>query len=780
MSSKISNLLPLYAGMFLAAMSALLLEVALTRVFAVLMWHHFAFMIVSLALLGFGAAGSLLTALKITERKIDPFHRLAFFSASFGLLIILAFFLVTKIRVDVIELVQHPMNILALMVAYVVLSVPFLFCGLTIGSSLSWYPEQVGKLYFFDLLGSALGGFLAPWLLGSLRTDAVIMVAALIAFASGAVLALPTGALRRVLYAVPFVVSILLVASFAGGGLGLPALRWPIPFAPHKIFVKLYFPDGQSADSLPSAVAQVDISSLQDGPMRMAGDFGVQNRQEATLRGVTQDGTAPTVLYKNAADYAQYPSLADNQASTSLLANRAKGGKEPEVLVIGVGGGPDVMMSLLYGAKKVTAVEINQAMIDMVKHKYAAFLGHLFSNPKVDLVHEEGRAFLKRTPDRYDLIQLSGTDTYSALTSGVYSMNEGYIYTVEAVEDMYAKLKEGGYINYSRAILTTPAKPPRETLRLVNIAREALSRAGVAEPWRHIAVFQGTLWASTMIRKGEFTPAEMQALRDFAVRENFLGLVFDPLRPPGEVMDNGENFYVSAVVPQLVPPGVQMNPQGFAPLAAAVHSGLQGDRAGSDASLALAAAQATADGAAPEILAGLKARRDIAVTKLSPLIEYRKKVLQFYKTVLQGSHEEREKFIDQYAFDLRPAWDDKPFFFDYFKFGRLRESTALKSSFNEILPEFPVGHLVLGTSLVQIVLWAALLILLPLLALPRQPGVATQKLRFFLYFAALGCGFMFVEISLMQRFTFFLGHPTYSLSVVLTSMLLFSGLGALT
>jgi hypothetical protein len=777
-ATETPRIVPLYVGVFLAAMSALLLEVALTRVFAILMWHHFAYMIVSLALLGFGAAGSLLTALRVTERGGEPWNRLAFFSTSFGIFIILSFFLVTKIRVDAIEIVQHPINILALMTCYVILSIPFLFCGMTIGSSFSWYPQRVGVLYFFDLLGSALGGFMAPWLLGRLRTDAVILIAALIAFVSGAVLALPAGRSRRLAHALPVVLGILLVVGFTGGGLGVPALHWHIPFAPHKIFAKMYFPAGQSDTTLPSAVAQVDVSSLQEGPMRMAGDFGAQNPQEATLRGVTQDGTAPTVLYKNAGDYSAYPSLADNQASTSLLANAAKGGKAPEVLVIGVGGGPDVMMSLLYGARKVTAVEINQAMIEMVKDRYAGFLGHLFANPKVNLVHEEGRAFLKRTPDRYDVIQLSGTDTYSALASGVYSMNEGYIYTVEAVQDMYSKLKEGGYVNYSRAILTTPAKPPRETLRLANIAREALSRSGVAEPWRHIAVFQGTLWASTMIRKGEFTTTEIQALRQFAIRENFLGLVYDPLRPPGEVMDNGEEFYIRAVLPQLVPEGFQLKSDGVEPLAAALRSGLHGDRAGSDANLALAA-KVTMGGSAEQIEAGLEKRRNAAVATLIPLIEYRKKVLQFYKTVLQGSAEERERFIDQYAFDLRPAWDNKPFFFDYFKLGKLKESTSLKSTFNEILPEFPVGHVVLLTSLVQIVLWAALLILLPLLVLRRQPGEASHKFRFFLYFAALGCGFMFVEISLMQRFTFFLGHPTYSLSVVLTSMLLFSGLGAL-
>ncbi|HEX8090963.1 MAG TPA: hypothetical protein VF762_19050, partial [Blastocatellia bacterium] len=469
----------LCVGVSLAAMAALLFEVTLTRVFAVLMWYHFAYMAVSLALLGFGASGSLLTSLRIVDRKAAIWNRLALYSTSFGVAIIVSFLLVSRISIDSLQLWKSPSNLLGLMLTFVILSVAFLFAGLAIGSSLSWHPQHVGRIYFFDLLGSAVGGLGAPLLLSRLRTDAVIMVAALIAFVAGAVFALGAGRLRRLAHVIPVIIGLLLVISFAGGAFKIPSLSWRIPFAPHKVFVELFFPQGISEKTLPSATAQVDVSEPKSMPMFMASDFGPEGTRQINLRGVTQDGTAPTALYENAGSYEQFSAFNNAQAATAFLAYASAGKSEPEVLVIGVGGGPDVMMSLFHGAKKVTAVDVNTAMINMVREDYADYIGHLFDNPKVHLVNDEGRSYLKRSNDNYDIIQLSGVDTYTALSTGAYTLSEAYLYTVEAVMDMYTRLKGGGYVNYSRLILTTPDRPPRETLRLANIARTALERLGV-------------------------------------------------------------------------------------------------------------------------------------------------------------------------------------------------------------------------------------------------------------------------------------------------------------
>jgi hypothetical protein len=186
--------------------------------------------------------------------------------------------------------------------------------------------------------------------------------------------------------------------------------------------------------------------------------------------------------------------------------------------------------------------------------------------------------------------------------------------------------------------------------------------------------------------------------------------------------------------------------------------------------------------------AALRAARDqvVAAAPTTPALQDRlshfREVQRSFFTLLRGSPEERGRFIDDYVYDLKPAVDDRPFFFDYFKLGRLDEYGALwkedvRSGWH---PNFPVGHAVLLISMLQIVALAVALIILPIRRLERQGVHTERRLRYFLYFAALGMGFMFIEISLMQKFVLFLGNPTYSLSVVLAGMLVFSGLGALT
>jgi hypothetical protein len=151
-----------------------------------------------------------------------------------------------------------------------------------------------------------------------------------------------------------------------------------------------------------------------------------------------------------------------------------------------------------------------------------------------------------------------------------------------------------------------------------------------------------------------------------------------------------------------------------------------------------------------------------------------------FEILVRGSRAARRAFVDSYVYNLSSATDDRPFFFDYFRLDRffddLRRREKKGSQYH---PDFPVGHLVLLSSLLQILLLAFLLILLPLRRLRRRGVKLPHRFRIFAYFAALGLGFMFVEIALMQKFVLFLGHPTHSLAVVLSGMLAFSGLGAL-
>jgi len=713
-----------YLGIGLVAASVLVLQIALTRVFAIMMWHHLTYMAVSVAMLGFGAAGSWLTArgegAEAGDDALDG--SLVTWAIAFGVSVVIVFFVVTRIPIDTLALWREKLNLVWLAVIYLVVIVPFGLGGLVIGRLLTHAVRHVNALYFSDLLGSAAGGVVCVvWLAVGGPGSAALGAAAMgLAGASALAWALDPRALRL---AVPGLVAALGLSIALGSG----ALVWSIPFAPGKELARM--PAGTEIVRIASAAAEVEVGPTGKKLPGIGGNFGDLDRRRIEGREVGQDGTAPTMLYRGAADVGSFAFLDDTQAATAYIARKSRGAEPPEVLVIGVGGGVDVMVALFNGARHVTAVEFNPAMIEMVTERFDDYLGGLFRpgahaySDRIELVNAEGRAWVRSHDDRYDVIQMSGVDSFTALSTGAYTLAESYLYTREAIQDFHAHLNEGGIINYSRFFMHHP-KRPRETLRLAYIAVDALRAAGVEDPASHVLVFKGKNWASTLIRKGAFTAVEVEGLRAFAAAEGFHGIVFDPLWSPGT---------------PLPPP--------------------TSDRA-----------------AAP----GPGVREAQVV----------------FGALLRGTPEEQRDFETRYEYDVSVSTDDTPFFFNYYKYSGLlpggqpeldpaefeahepAQLLALLAT-DPYHPDFPVGHMVLLASLAQIALFAAVAILLPLRSLDRRGLASPHRGAVFVYFAALGTGFMFMEIVLMQKMVLFLGHPTYSLSVVLTSLLGFAGLGSL-
>lgn len=777
------KLLAVYGGVFFTAMSILLFQISLTRVFAVIMWHHFAPVLVSLALLGFGASGSMLTARRESDRDDDPAPRMARHASLYGLMVFLSFCWVTLIRVDTLQ-IKDPVNILALLFCYVVISVPFFFGGLALGIALTRYPQHVGKIYFVDLLGSGIGAFGAVWLLQRYGSTPSVMVASALGLLGGAAFALGAGFFRLLLHGLGVAFGVVLVIGFClGGWREIPGMSWKLHFPPEKD--RLYY-----EQTIPSVVAQVDVTPPMKGSMAIGGHFGDVDWQEnVPMRGVAQDGTAPSSMYEHATDLDRFPSLDDTQAASAYIALEARGGKEPEVMVIGVGGGVDVMVALRFGSPRVQAVELNEAMVRMVTETYADYIDHLFDDPRVSLVNEEGRAFARHNDEPYDIIQMSGVDTYTALAMGAFTLGESYLYTVEAVKDFYARLKPDGYINYSRRLMTYPRRP-RETIRLANTVRAALEELGVEDPAGHVCILQAHGWASTMIKKDSpFTKAEIERLRQWAKDEHFMGLAFDPLRKrdgafePGRLNDLSYEPPAAAIVDyamRYVPADQRpaLREAAVKLYVDALRAGADGDKAGSDALIAKMAAAVPKDKAAA-FAEELRIRRDEAVvTGQKTHFAHFEGIQKALYTVLRAPPPEREAYVRDYIYDITPCTDDKPFFFDYFRFSKLLDT--LGGEVEEAwLPDFPVGHTVLVISIIQIVILAFILIILPVLRLKREGVRSPHRFRVFLYFSSLGVGFMFVEIGLMQKLVLYLGNPVYSLSVVLGGILVASGLGAL-
>ncbi|MBI9075601.1 MAG: hypothetical protein JEZ02_09345 [Desulfatibacillum sp.] len=711
------------AGIFFTAMSVLAYQVGLTRVFSIIMWHHHAYLVVSVALLGFGASGSYVAVQQNgIANQSGLLSRLNRYALAHALTIPASYLVVTRMQIHSMNLLGSPENFLAFLFVLGLLAVPFFFAGLVMGVCFQAFSQQAGRLYGADLLGAALGAFAAPFLLHAAGVNGTAMAAAFFAGLGALFFSQSASWGRRI------AAGLVALCLLACVGFSTNTLFWEIPLDPSKqemssaytadpritkVFsTKIPFsggrhfvwkrsaPDMTHHAILHSAIAQLDIWPEHTMPMLGGGEFGKIDRQTTPMRMVTQDGIGPTFLYKDAGNLKKFPSLDDSQIASAYVAQKALDKTRPDVLVIGVGGGIDVMTALYHNAGSVTGVEINRAMIRMVTRDYAGYLGHLFSDPRITLIREDGRSFLNRDKAKYDIIQLTGVDTLTALSTGAYTLSENYLYTVQAIQTMVGRLKEGGIICYSRPIFSPP-HPPRETLRLANTARAALEGLGMESPWQNIAVLQAGHWASTMIKNGPFTREECQTLTDFSNAEGFKGLVFNPW-----------------------PDHTQKD--------------FPGDE-------------------------------NLRQTKKQ------------FLTVMAGEDEERNEFMQQSPFNLSPPTDSKPFFFNYYKMSNVPFWWGRGASGNmwtEFIPEFPAGHMILAVAVIQATLLAGLFILIPVWFWNQKGILSPGKGRTLAYFGALGLGFMFVEICLMQKFILFLGHPTYAVSVVLAGMLAFAGAGA--
>jgi SAM-dependent methyltransferase len=763
-----------------------------------MMWHHFTYMVISIGLLGFGASGSLLTATRLGEKKGAAERALVWTSVGYGISVVLAFCFTTFVRIDSLSLKDKPENALALFLIYLIVFVPFLLGGLGIGLALTRFVKSVNKLYFGDLVGSAVGASLSVLALKAFGGSAAVVIAGCFGLIAAFCFSFATPRRYLVLSVPGLFVGLWLFLGFTGmWPTVVSKIDWKVPYAvgkeaatleavladPEK--VRMFGLEDATIVKLPSATAEVEVGPHVplSKPM-IGGDMGVVDAIQIPSRAVGQDGAAPTMLYKDAANLANFPFLDDTQAASAYVAHKASGRTDQKSMVIGVGGGVDVLVALANGAKHVTAVELNTAMIDMVTEKYDEYLGGLFTTSplakQIDLVNSEGRAWLRSHEDKYDVIQMSGVDSYTALSGGAYTLSESYLYTVEAIQEFYEHLNPDGIVCYSRFMLKAP-KAARETLRLANIAVEGLRKAGVPMPHKHVCVLRGGIdWASTMIKQSPFTEAEVEALRAFARREVFAGLMFDPLMASdAEIEPLPEHFSVLAMKPR-----TQLPIYGVAGVGAAGEEAL---RAFCAAAAEVAKGKAVSVQLLPEAMRSQPVAQLIVaqLKKFKPQIHsqaaYFKQTITDFRDLLFAAGPSKDAFYDRYPFDVQASTDDSPFFFNFYKWSSLFGSAWQAKDVDAFnyQTDFPTGHFVLLVSMVQILLIAALLIFLPLRKL-RHDGVRVEGTwRIFSYFAALGLGFMLFEIALMQKLVIFLGHPTYALSVVLTSLLASAGLGSL-
>jgi len=672
----------IYAGVFLISVSALTLEITLTRIISVKLYYHFSYLIISMALLGYGAAGA---HLAVSKRFREESGELPFsgYAALFSFTALVSPLIAGRIPFQAFPLVlTHPTQLLPLILYYILLFLPFYFSGMVIAMALKQYRQELNRLYFFDLAGAGLGCMLVVFAIGSLGGPGTLaLVSALSAIASLILLSGTSRKLKVIRWG-------LLCGALLLMGIFVVFSPDVIKTSKGEMFVPLSARSQEASLKYDftrwGALTRVDVTEEITNPPLIAMVGPKQHWKLYKIRVILQDLQALTPMYRSSGDLTELPFL-PHQAQAAAYLGKSK----PEVLVIGPGGGSGVMVALRLGAKKVTAVEINPLTYRVITRDFSDYIGGLYHRPDVDLINAEGRSYLARSKSEFDVIEITLVDTFAALSSGAYSLSESYLYTVEAFEEIIDNLTTDGVLACSRNIFF----PPRESLRLMAVAIEALSRKGIKDPWRRLYVFSvrdpsaRITTGITLLKKNGFSPAEAAKVDSFCRDEGFR-IIYNPYS--SEINE----FSVYA----------------------------KSDEAG------------------------------------------------------------RREFQRGHRYDISPTTDDAPFFFQYFKWSQLGDTRLWDFGKwkGNVEHRFPLGHLILLVSLLQAIIFSLLFIVWPLRRLRRQTSTPSDGHPWgvLIYFAALGTAYMAIEIVLMQKLMVFLGYPLRSLTVVLFSLLISSGIGS--
>ena len=505
----------MFLGIAVLSASLLAFQVLLTRLCALRLAFHFSFLIISNSLLGIGASGSVLTLLESRWRRqpeVWIFGACGLYVLSLGATWAFARAMPVPEALtfgwSMAELGQFAL----FAVFNLGLAVPFFFGGAAVGLILSAYAHRVNVVYASDLLGAGLGCLLCPLLLWSFGAGGCLCAVAALGVLAMAAVA-PSRA--RVLAA-------------GGAGLGVVGLlawmpsfdaQFPVPGKKSLQVTKNQRLDLSGAHEFSrwSANSRIDVvkSPLPNWYVYGLGGkdlpFVLDPQNQAKLGGqkwIMQDGDAGTFV----TDYSNTEVGRDYLLrSLYALSGTVKKGTAPRVFVIGVGGGPDLWAHKLLGASHVKGIELNRGVLEVHETVAREFSRGLREDPNIELVCDEGRSALMRDPGRWDVVQMTGIDTWTSLASGAYVLAENYLYTVEAVQQMYEHLADGGILQITRM------GADMEKLRLLVNVQQAFTNLGIGDIAPCVAVVTAPVdqLTSVLVKKGAFTAAEVATLEAF-------------------------------------------------------------------------------------------------------------------------------------------------------------------------------------------------------------------------------------------------------------------------
>ena len=518
-------MLSLYAGIFLVSAATLLFELTLTRLFAVTQWYHFAFLSVSVALLGLGASGTWLalhppntpTGLTWSTEEQKRLHlvRLSRCACLLALGILVAYLAINHVPFDSYRIAWERRQLLYLALYYTALVVPFFLAGVCVGLPLAAWPQRAGELYAANLAGSAVGSLgmlaLVPALGG---TGAVVSASFLAVLAAG--LWGHASRWSRQVRSFYLALAVLLLVSMLR-----PPPWFALRLSPYKtLSTALRYPQARLTFSRWNAFSRVDVvesAGIHAAPGLSLGFTGQIPRQ----LGLTVDGgnLSPITCLMSRDDEAFLKYL-----PTALPFVLRPGAR---VLLIDPRAGLDLWVALYGGASSVVAVESNPLVVSAVREQQTLCGPSPYADPRVTLVTEEVRGYLQRSAQRFDVVLLSLSDTYQPVVSGAYGLSENYAYTLEAAAQYLQHLDEDGLLVVTRWVQS----PPNEELRACALVAEALQRTAGGDPVTRVIAFRTWSTATILAKRTPFSSAELAAWKEFCAQRSFDLIYYDGMSP---------------------------------------------------------------------------------------------------------------------------------------------------------------------------------------------------------------------------------------------------------
>ena len=485
------------------------------RLFSIIQWHHFASMMISLALLGYGVSGVFLALNR--DRLTHHFPKVIIINLLlFSFSAPACFLLAQQLPFNPAELLWAPVQWVYLCTIYLLLALPFFFAANSIGLSFYRYQEHLSSIYAADLVGAGLGSvgvIVLLFVIFPVKILAVLMV---------------TG-----------IVATLVVSRFAFRGLDVNTRRWSsigiitgmaIAFAltgwmtltvsPYKSQNQLLLiPGTKVIDQYSSPLGLISIVQSADTPLRHAPGLSLNATTEPPEQLAVfndADNLAAITRYEGKPETVSYL-----DQTTSALPYHLK--PLSSILILGAGTGSDILQAHYHAIKHIDAVELNPQVIDLVKEKYADFAGHIYSSAQVNLHTGEARSYVETTRKTYDLINISLLDAFGASAAGLYSMSENYLYTEQAIQRYLQHVNANGYLSITRWIKI----PPRDEPKLMATVINALKQVNAGQPGQQMIMIRSWQTSTLIVKNGVISLEEIKRLKQFCNERSF-DLVYYP------------------------------------------------------------------------------------------------------------------------------------------------------------------------------------------------------------------------------------------------------------